>query len=187
MCDIDNPLYGETGAAYVFGPQKGANPDVVKELDEGLKHFAEIVKRDLGLDNATVPGTGAAGGMGFGMLSLLNSELKMGIETVLDTVDFDAQLQDADYVFSGEGKIDTQSLRGKVVIGVANRTKKAGVKLISIVGDIGDDIQEAYDLGVTGIFSINRVAVPYKEAKVRAKNDLALTMDNVVRFIKSLQ
>ncbi len=186
MCDIDNPLYGETGAAYVFAPQKGANLEVVNELDAGLKHFAEIVKQDLGLDSALVPGTGAAGGMGFGMLSLLNSELKMGIETVLDTVNFDEQLQDADYVFSGEGKIDTQSLRGKVVIGVANRTKKAGVKLISIVGDIGDNIQEAYSKGVTAIFSINRVAVPFKDAKIRAKSDLELTMDNVVRFIKSL-
>ncbi len=187
MCDIDNPLYGETGAAFVFAPQKGANEKVVKELDTGLIHFAEVVKRDLGLDYAQVPGTGAAGGMGFGMLTLLNSELKMGIETVLDTVDFDGQLTDADYVFSGEGKIDTQSLRGKVVIGVANRTKKAGVKLISIVGDIGDNIQEAYDKGVTAIFSINRVAVPFKEAKLRAKSDLELTMDNIVRFVKSSQ
>ncbi len=186
MCDIDNPLYGETGAAYVFGPQKGATPEIVKELDAGLKHLAEIVKKDLGLDNATVPGTGAAGGMGFGMLCLLGSELKMGIETVLDTVHFDKQLEGADYVFSGEGKIDTQSLRGKVVIGVGNRTKKAGVKLISIVGDIGDNIQEAYDLGVTAIFSINRVCVPFSEAKLRAKSDLELTMDNVVRFIKSI-
>ncbi len=186
MCDIDNPLYGETGAAYVFGPQKGASPEIIKELDAGLIHLAKIVKKDLGLDSALVPGTGAAGGMGFGMLCLLGSELKMGIETVLDTVDFDKQLEGADYVFSGEGKIDTQSLRGKVVIGVGNRTKKAGVKLISIVGDIGDNIQEAYDLGVTAIFSINRVCVPFNEAKLRAKSDLALTMDNVVRFIKSI-
>lgn len=183
MCDIDNPLYGETGAAYVFAPQKGADSKMVQELDEGLRHLATIVARDLGIDKATLSGTGAAGGMGYGMLAFLGSELKMGIETVLDTVHFGKQLVGADYVFSGEGKIDTQSLRGKVVIGVANRTKKAGVPLIAVVGDIGDNIESAYTMGVTAIFSINRVAVPFSEAKLRAKSDLELTMDSIMRLI----
>ncbi len=187
MCDIDNPLYGTSGAAYVFAPQKGANKDCVEELDKGLIHLANIVKRDLGVDYAQVAGAGAAGGMGFGMLCFLNSPLKMGIEIVLDTVNFDKHLENACFVFSGEGKIDTQSLRGKVIMGVANRTKKAGVKLISVVGDIGDDIEEAYDKGVTAIFSINRIASPFEHAKLRARNDLKLTMDNVVRFVKSIQ
>lgn len=185
MCDIDNPLFGKTGAAHVFGPQKGASVEVVEELDKGLRHLSEIVRRDLGIDKDTVEGTGAAGGLGYGMLAFLDSELKMGIETVLDTVDFDSQLAQTDYVFSGEGKIDSQSLRGKVVIGIAQRTKKAGVKLIAVVGDIADDIEAAYDKGVTAIFSINRVAVPFSEAKHRAKNDLALTMDNLMRFFAS--
>ena len=111
----------------------------------------------------------------------------MGIETVLDTVKFDSLLDGADMVFSGEGKIDTQSLRGKVVIGVARRTKKAGIPLIAIVGDIGDNVEAAYQEGVSAIFSINRVAVPFKEAKLRAKSDLALTMDNLIRFISLLR
>lgn len=184
MCDIDNPLYGPSGAAYVFGPQKGADEAMVKLLDANLTHMAEIVKRDLGKDIANIPGSGAAGGMGGGMVAFFGSRLQMGIETVLDTVRFDSMLEGTDLVFSGEGKIDFQSLRGKVVIGVARRTKRAGIPLIAIVGDIGDNIEGAYDEGVGAIFSINRVAVPFKEARLRSGSDLALTMDNLMRFIK---
>ena len=107
----------------------------------------------------------------------------MGIETVLDTVQFDSLLAGADLVFTGEGKIDFQSLHGKVVIGVARRTKKANVPLIAIVGDIGNNIEGAYDEGISAIFSINRLAVPFNEAKLRCKSDLELTMDNLMRFI----
>ncbi|MDF2636853.1 MAG: glycerate kinase [Pelosinus sp.] len=186
MCDIDNPLFGETGAAYIFGPQKGATPDIVKELDAGLKHIDQVVQKDLNLSLANLKGAGSAGGMGFGMVAFLGSSLQMGIETVLDTVKFDEMLTNVDYVLSGEGKIDTQSIRGKVVIGIANRTKKANVPLIAIVGDIGDGIEEAYEKGVSGIFSINRVAVEFKDAKKRARQDLYLTVDNVMRFIKRI-
>ena len=119
---------------------------------------------------------------GGGMVAYFGAQLQMGIETVLDTVGFDALLDGADMVFSGEGKIDFQSLLGKVVIGVARRTKRAGVPLIAVVGDIGDNIDAAYEAGVSAIFSINRVAVPYQQARTRAKNDLALTMDNLMRF-----
>lgn len=187
MCDIDNPLCGPSGAAAVFGPQKGADEAMVKLLDANLAHMAEVIKRDLGKDIINLPGAGAAGGMGAGMAAFLDSRLQMGIETVLDTVQFDSLLQDADMVFSGEGKIDFQSLRGKVVIGVARRTKKAGIPLIAIVGDIGDNIEGAYNEGVSAIFSINRVAVPFKEAKPRSRSDLALTMDNLMRFITLLK
>jgi glycerate kinase len=182
MCDIDNPLYGETGAAHIFGPQKGATPPMVEELDAGLRHLAGVARSCLGKDAAFMPGAGAAGGMGYGMHVFLGSTLRMGIETVLDTVDFDTLLQDADVVFSGEGKIDAQSLRGKVVCGIARRTKKAGVPLIAVVGDIGDGIDTAYDMGLSAVFSINRVAVPFSEAKKRAKDDLRLTMDEIMRL-----
>lgn len=186
MCDIDNPLYGETGAAYIFGPQKGATPEVVKELDNGLKHLAQVVKNELKLDAADADGkgAGAAGGMGYGMAVFFGSKLQMGIETVLDAVKFEELLQDTSLVFSGEGKIDTQSLRGKVVIGVAKRTKAANVPLIAVVGDIGDNIEAAYDAGVSAVFSINRVAVDFPVAKARAESDLYLTMDNLMRFVK---
>ncbi|MHB8129465.1 MAG: glycerate kinase family protein [Mobilitalea sp.] len=187
MCDIDNPLFGESGAAYIFGPQKGATPDVVKELDDGLRHLDQMIQKDLKLSLSNLKGAGAAGGMGCGMVAFLGSTLQMGIETVLDTVKFDELLKDADYVLSGEGKIDSQSIRGKVVIGIANRTKKANVPLIAIVGDIGDGIEEAYEKGVSGIFSINRVAVEFKDAKKRAKEDLYLTVDNLMHFMNRIE
>lgn len=187
MCDIDNPLCGEHGAAAVFGPQKGADAACVAMLDAGLSHLADVVRRDLGVEIKYLPGAGAAGGMGGGMAAFFGSNLQMGIETVLDAVNFDQLIDGADLVLSGEGKIDTQSLRGKVVIGVARRTKRAHVPLVAVVGDIGDNIHTAYDEGVYGIFSINRVAVPYKEARMRAKEDLELTVENVLRFMKNMQ
>ena len=187
MCDIDNPLYGPTGAAHVFGPQKGATPEIVTELDNGLRNIAEVIKTDLHKDVSGLKGAGAAGGMGAGMVAFFNSKLQMGIETVLDAVDFDTIVRGADLVLSGEGKIDAQSLRGKVVIGVARRAKKANVPLVAIVGDIGEDIQGVYEEGVHAIFSINRVAVSLTKAQSRAKDDLAQTMDNLMRFIYMLE
>ena len=184
MCDIDNPLYGETGAAYVFGPQKGATAQTLPLLDAGLCSFASVVKKELGADCAEMPGAGAAGGMGYGMRTLFGSELKMGIETVLDTVGFDELAKEADIVFTGEGKIDGQSLRGKVVIGVARRAKKQGAPVIAVVGDIANGIETVYDEGVSAILSINRVAVSYQQARPRAKDDLRLTMEDIMRFLK---
>lgn len=186
MCDISNPLTGTKGAAHVFAPQKGADHETVLRLDGGLRHLAQVVRHQLGLEIETMPGAGAAGGMGGGMVAFFGSRLEMGIEAVLDTVEFDRLLAGADLVFTGEGKIDSQSLGGKVVIGVAGRAKKQHVPTIAIVGDIGDPIEAAYDMGVSGIFSINRVAVPYGQAKPRAKEDLRRTMDNLCRWMKAM-
>jgi len=186
MCDIDNPFYGPEGAPAIYGPQKGADEKMVKDLDAKMVKLAEVMKKDCGVDVQSIPGSGAAGGMGGGMVAYFKSELQMGIETVLDTVGFSSLLDGADYVYTGEGKIDGQSLRGKVVIGVARQAKKKGVKVIAFVGDIGDDIEGAYKEGVTGIFSTNRVAKPYKEIRGRAKSDMALTVDNLLRFQKAL-
>lgn len=187
MCDIDNPMYGENGAAYIFGPQKGADPDMVKRLDNGLRHLNEVFVRDLGKDLSSLPGGGAAGAMGAGMHAFFDAPLQMGIETVLDTVQFDTLLENADAVFTGEGKIDGQSLRGKVVIGVANRAKKKNVPVIAVVGDIGDGVEGAYAQGVSAIFSINSVAVDFSKARLRSKRDLEMTMDNIIRFHQALK
>lgn len=187
MCDIDNPLTGETGAAHVFAPQKGAAPAAVERLEAGLVHLARVIRTQLGVEIETVPGAGAAGGMGGGMVAFFGSRLEMGIQVVLDTVRFDELIRDADYVFTGEGRIDSQSLGGKVVIGVARRAKKQSIPVIAVVGDIGDPVEAAYDQGVTGIFSINRVAVPYSEAKPRAREDLYRTVDNLCRFLRTVK
>lgn len=187
MCDINNPLCGKEGAAFVFAPQKGATREEIELLDAGLSHLADVALRDLSADIRDLPGAGAAGGMGGGAVAFLGARLQAGIETVLETVKFDSLLRDADLVLTGEGKIDGQSLRGKVVIGVARHAKRAGVPVVAIVGDIGDGVEGAYGEGVSGIFSINRVAVPFSEAKLRSRNDLFLTVDNLMRYQKTLE
>ena len=170
MCDIDNPLCGPTGASAVFGPQKGATPKMVSLLDRGLS-ISQRLQHAISANRFPIlPGANAAGGMGFGAASFWNAKLQMGIETVLDTVHFDDLLPGTDLVFSGEGRMDAQSLRGKVVIGVAKRTKKAGIPLDAVVGDIGDGIDAAYQMGVSGIFSINRVAIPRIRRQSCAQN-----------------
>jgi glycerate kinase len=184
MCDIDNPMYGLHGAAHVFSPQKGADPEMVVALDEGLRHLADVIKDQLNLDVSTISGGGAAGAMGAGMVAFFNSRLQMGIETILDLVDFDRLIADADLIFTGEGKIDSQSLQGKVPIGVARRAKKAKVDVIAVVGTIGKDIDAVYDMGITAIFSINPEPVPFEIAKLKSKENLALTMENIVRMLK---
>lgn len=186
MCDIDNPLYGPQGAAAVFGPQKGANAAMVQSLDQGLRQLAGVMTACTGQDLAHTPGAGAAGGMGYGMQAFFGARLQMGIETVLDTVGFEQLAPTADVIVTGEGRMDSQSLRGKVVMGIARRAKPLDVPVIAVVGDIGDDIQSAYDQGVTGIFSINRVARDFEQVKARSKSDLALTMDNLVRFCAAM-
>jgi glycerate kinase len=186
MCDVDNPLYGERGAAYVFGPQKGAGIQAVELLDDGLRNFAQIAGNDLNMELSDLKGGGAAGGLGAGAVCFLNACLKMGIDAVLDTAGFEERLSGADLVVTGEGKLDDQSLRGKVVIGVARRAKAKNVPVIAVVGDIGDNISEAYGLGVSGIFSINRVAVPFEQAVLRSESDLYLTIENIMRFVRGV-
>ncbi len=183
MCDIDNPMFGEHGAAYVYAPQKGADQNMVKMLDCQLRAFSEQIKKDLNTDVSNLPGAGAAGAMGAGIAAFLNGQLKSGIQTILDLVEFENLLKGADIVFTGEGKIDGQSLRGKTVIGVAERASKQGVPVVAIVGDIGDDAATAYDRGVSAIFSTNRQAIPYEKARLRSKQDLASTVDDLMRFM----
>lgn len=187
MCDIDNPMYGPTGAAAIFGPQKGATPEEIELLDAGVQQLSQIIRQTMGLDLAFVPGTGAAGAMGAGMAAFFSSRLQMGIQTILDTVQFEELAAEADMIFTGEGKLDSQSLRGKVVIGVARRAKALGIPVIALVGDIGDDIEAAYNEGVSAIFSINRVAVDFSVARLRSRQDLSLTIDNLMRFYQTMK
>ncbi|MEA4895553.1 MAG: glycerate kinase [Oscillospiraceae bacterium] len=186
MCDIDNPLCGENGAAAVFGPQKGADADIVKLLDEGLCHLADIIERDIGKPVRDIPGAGAAGGLVAGMAAFFGSNLQMGIEVVLDTVGFDGIISDADLIITGEGRLDSQSLRGKVVIGVARRAKKQQKPVVAIVGDIVDPIDGVYGEGVSCVLSTNRMAVPFSESKQFAKRNMALTAEQLMRISAAL-
>ncbi len=187
MCDIDNPLYGERGAAYVFAPQKGADEVCVKLLDKNLITFADTVKKCLGIDIAALPGAGAAGGAGAGAVAFLGGRLCRGIDTVLDICGFDELAKGADLVITGEGRIDGQTTGGKAISGIAARAKKLGVPVAVIAGDIGDNIEPMYDMGVSFILSTNRVAKSFSETKHRAKSDLALTFETLARMIKTVE
>jgi glycerate kinase len=187
MCDIDNPMYGPMGAAYIFGPQKGADEKMVAELDKGLKNLCDVIKRETGKDLKDVPGSGAAGAMGAGMIAFFNSTLQMGIETVLDAVKFDEIITDADMIFTGEGKIDTQSLRGKAVIGVAKRAKNKNIPVTVIAGGAEMNIDSAYDMGVTSIFTINRLPEDFQISRNKSKENLEATADNILRLIKRIE
>lgn len=180
MCDIDNPLCGEQGAAAVFGPQKGASDADVAIIDAGLSHLASLLHERCEI--LQLPGAGAAGGMGGGAAAFFGARLQMGIETVLDVCDFDRQVSDADLVFSGEGRIDTQSLRGKVVIGVAHRAKAAGVPLLAVVGCIEDPVDAVYDEGVCAVFAINRKALPFEQSRHDSAANTERTMEDIMRL-----
>lgn len=186
MCDIDNPMYGPAGAAYIFGPQKGADEKMILELDKGLKNLCDVIEKETGKNLKDYPGSGAAGAMGAGMIAFFDSILKMGIETVLDTVKFDEIIEDADMIFTGEGRIDTQSLRGKVVIGVGKRAKNKDIPVTVIAGGAANNIDDAYDMGVTSIFTINRLPEDFEISRHKSKENLEATIDNILRLIKSV-
>ena len=187
MCDVNNPLWGENGAAYIFGPQKGADPEKVQLLDRGLRALGRLLE-EICPGVETMAGAGAAGGMGAGMCAMLGAELVSGIDGVLDTVDFDGLLRGCDMVFTGEGRIDGQSLRGKVIFGICRRAKAAGVPVCAIVGDALDDqLQEAAERGLCAIFSSNRRAVPWEKAKLTAVQDLTHTVNSVFSFASVLK
>lgn len=183
MCDIDNPMYGPNGAAYVFAPQKGADEACVKELDDNLRSLAHVFETCMGKNIADMKGAGAAGAMGAGIVAFLGGSLKSGIDTVLDLVGFDKELEGTDLVFTGEGKIDSQSLSGKVVIGISRRAKKKNVPVIAVVGAIGDGATGAYAQGIQAIFSINTSATDYEIARYHSRENLSITINNILRTL----
>lgn len=181
MCDVDNPLYGPTGAAYVFAPQKGADADMVSLLDENLKIYGSRLQKLLGKDVASAPGSGAAGGLGAGMLSFFGAQLKRGIDTALDAVNFEERISDADMVITGEGKLDSQSLRGKTVVGISRRAKKLGVPVVVVAGNVEAEA-DPYSEGVSAVFSTNLVAEDFSKIKARGKEFFTYTLDNIARL-----
>jgi len=186
MCDIDNPLCGPTGAAAVFGPQKGADSAMVQRLDEGLFHLAHVLRRDLGADVLHLPGGGAAGGFGAGAAAFFASPLRMGIDVVLDLAQFDRRAAGAGLIITGEGRLDSQSLRGKVVVGVARHARVLGVPVAALVGGSETDIAAAYAAGVSGVFPINPLPLPFEEVRERAEENLAFTAANLIRFYRAV-
>jgi glycerate kinase len=184
MCDVDNPLCGPSGAAYVFAPQKGADADMVKRLDDNLHKLAATIHCQLDADILNLPGAGAAGGMGGGCVAFLNATLKPGIEAILDLVEFDSHLNGTDLVITGEGRIDSQSFRGKVISGITKRTQANNVPVIAIVGSIDKSASAAYELGVTAVFGINREAKSFADCADKSQENYQRTLEDVLRCIR---
>lgn len=184
ICDIDNPVYGPKGAAFVFAPQKGADGEMVSLLDENLRAYAETVWRSLHIDVNSLKGGGAAGAMGAGAYAFLGATLKPGIEVVLDFIHFDELLEGCDYVFTGEGKLDRQSLGGKVIVGIGRRARLKNVPVIAVVGFAADGINEIYSQGITRVFPCTDKLMPLEILKLRCRDDLSLAMSRVVASLK---
>ena len=182
--DVNNALCGKNGASAVFGPQKGASPEKVRLLDANLAHFAGIVKAELGIDAAEVPGAGSAGGLGYGLLVFCGASINSGIETMLDAVQIDTHLTDTDLVITGEGRIDGQSAFGKVPVGVAIRAKKYGIPVLAIVGDIGDGAEAVYNLGIDSIMSTVNRAMPLADAIANGDALLEDAAERAARMIR---
>lgn len=153
-CDVTNPLFGENGAAYVYGPQKGADKQAVEQLDDGLMNIANIFERDFGKNYAQIAGTGAAGGLGFGTMAFLNAELKEGVKLLMDFCDFDKTLKDVNLIITGEGKIDNQTLQGKLIKGITDRANNANIPIAAICGMLDVSPQELQQIGIKYATSI---------------------------------
>ncbi|HDY7819951.1 TPA: glycerate kinase [Vibrio vulnificus] len=178
-CDVDNPLCGPKGASAVFGPQKGATPEMVTILDKNLAHYATIIKQQLDVDVRDMAGAGAAGGMGAALLGLLNAELRPGIEIVMDAVHLDEIVADADLVITGEGRIDSQTIHGKTPIGVARTAKKHGLPVIGIAGCLSADCGVVHEHGLDAVFAVVNRSVDLPTALAEAAENVELTARNV--------
>ncbi|SEI94330.1 glycerate kinase [Bhargavaea ginsengi] len=184
-CDVNNPLHGKQGAAYIYGPQKGATPEVVEVLDSGLRNFAEVVKAELGKDIQEIPGAGAAGGLGAAFAGILNADLRSGIELILDTTGLEEKVKNADFVITGEGRMDAQSSMGKAAMGVAGLAEKHGVPVIALAGSVTEEATVLNDKGVTALFPILQEVVSLEEAMdpETARLNLRTTAEQVFRLV----
>jgi glycerate 2-kinase len=174
-CDVDNPLTGQRGASAIFGPQKGATPEMVLQLDQNLHHYANIIRRDLGMDIEHISGAGAAGGLGAGLMAFVSAELKRGVDIVIEATKLKDHVKGADFVITGEGKIDGQTIFGKTPIGVAKTAKKQNVPVIAIAGNIASDSTIVHEHGIDAVFSI-----------VPGVLSLAEAIENASEFVESL-
>ena len=183
-CDVENPLVGEKGASHIFGPQKGADEDMVKVLDEYLEHYGNLLEKNLNISVLNYPGAGAAGGLGAALLAFLNAELKRGIDIVIEASNLEEKIKDSDLVITGEGMIDYQTQFGKTPFGVAETSKKYSKPVIAIAGGIGKDASDLYNKGIDSIFSIVDKPMTLDEAVENAENLLEDTAERIMRIVK---
>jgi glycerate 2-kinase len=185
-CDVSNPLCGESGASNVYGPQKGASREMISILDDNLRHYADIIKKELDKDVLDIPGAGAAGGLGAGLMAFLNGNLKKGIEMVIEYAGLEEKVKDADMVWTGEGSIDFQTQYGKTPLGVATIAKKYNKPVIALAGRVGDGIEVLHENGIDSIFGITKGATSLEEALVKGQENIEKTSENIIRLMNLL-
>ena len=183
-CDVTSPLTGKDGATAIFGPQKGATPAMIKQLDASLQHYADIIKRDLDKDVADIPGAGAAGGMGAGLQAFCGAELRKGIEIVTEALGLDALVRDATLVITGEGRIDSQTIHGKVPIGVARVAKRYNKPVIGIAGSLTSDVGIVHQHGLDAVFSVMYQICTLQQALDNAAENVRMTARNIAATVK---
>lgn len=186
-CDVNNPLCGERGASNVFGLQKGATEEMIGILDDNLKHYADIIKKQLGKDVIDVPGAGAAGGLGAGLMAFLDGTLKKGIEMVIEYTGLEEKVKNADMVWTGEGSIDFQTQYGKTPLGVAMVAKKYNKPVIALAGRVGEGIDILYERGIDSIFGIMKGVSSFEEALAKGQENIEKTSENIIRLMNLLQ
>lgn len=187
-CDVNSPFYGPKGAAYVFAPQKGASAQIVEILDTGLRSFSELVKKVSSKDIANLPGTGAAGGLGYAFLAFLNAKLESGIDIILEEICLENDIKDCDFVITGEGKLDYQTTMGKAPIGVAKLAKRHGKKVIAFAGGVTEDAYKCNQKGIDAFFSILRLPMTLDAAmdQQTTRDNLMATAEQVFRLIQKM-
>ena len=185
MCDVTNPLCGENGATYTFGAQKGATPEIQARLEAGMCNYRDVIRRQFGVDPDAIPGSGAAGGLGTALMVFLGGEMKSGIETVLDLIEFDKRLEGADLVVTGEGRTDWQSCFGKVMQGVGERAKAKGVVAVGLSGSLGRDADHIFNHGIESLMTTVDAPMPLEEALGRAEELYYLGAVRMFRFLKA--
>lgn len=182
-CDVDNPLCGTKGASRIFGPQKGADNEMVEELDRNLSHYADIIESTLGVSIKDFPGAGAAGGLGGGLLAFLGATLRKGVDIVIETVELENKIKNADLVITGEGAMDYQTIYGKTPFGVAKAAEKYGIPVVAICGSIGKGSEVLYDNGFTSIFSIIDKPMSIDEAIEKSTELIRNCSERVIRAL----
>jgi len=183
-CDVDNPLFGENGAAYVYAPQKGADKEMVEKLDQNLRYFNQIAIKELNKDPNQISGAGAAGGLGAGLVVFLDAELKAGVNIILDIIDFESKLKGVDLVLTGEGMLDGQSIYGKTPVGVSRTAAKKGIPVVAVAGTLGDGVEKVLEHGIKSYFSIIDRPADLKEIVERSPELLANLSEQIIRTIK---
>lgn len=182
-CDVDNPLFGAHGAAHVYAPQKGATPEITEQLDNGLRRLAEVIHSDLNLDISTLPGGGAAGGLGAGLVAFLGAKLRPGAELVLRVCSLTERMKDCDLVITGEGRLDGQTVSGKAPAAVAQAARSRGVPVIAISGCLGDNVEKVLDAGINAYFSALEESMAEADLLLRGAGMLERCAEQVGRLL----